>query len=105
VPRTAASDAKTFFTSDWEIPNCRAISDGLMPALNAARTALICPRVNETLATSNSLGWEDLSARDERFVFSSLTGNLPRPLASWRHAAISRSNSLSVRCLTALGRS
>jgi hypothetical protein len=34
------------------MPNCRAICDGLMPALSAARTALTCPRFNETFATS-----------------------------------------------------
>jgi hypothetical protein len=52
VPRPDASFANTLRTSDWDMPNCRAISDGLMPALNAARTALTCPRVNETVATS-----------------------------------------------------
>jgi hypothetical protein len=45
--RVAASDANTFLTSDWDMPNCRAICDGLIPALVAARTALTCPRVNE----------------------------------------------------------
>src|ERR1700724_2805305 len=48
----AASDANTFLTSDWDMPNCRAICDGLIPALVAARTALTCPRVNETFDTS-----------------------------------------------------
>ena len=41
--RVAVSDASTLRTSDWDNPICRAIKDGLMPALNAARTALICP--------------------------------------------------------------
>jgi hypothetical protein len=45
------SDASTFRTSDWDNPNCSAIKDGLMPALNAARTALTCPRINETAAS------------------------------------------------------
>src|SRR6476469_7115492 len=44
-----ALDASTLRTSDWDMPNCRAMSLGLMPALNAARTALICPRVHETV--------------------------------------------------------
>jgi hypothetical protein len=46
------SDARTFLTSDCDMPNCRVICDGLMPALSAARTALTWPRVNETFATS-----------------------------------------------------
>jgi hypothetical protein len=33
------SDANAFRTFDWEIPNCRAIREGVMPALKAARTA------------------------------------------------------------------
>jgi hypothetical protein len=32
------SDASTLRTSDWDKPNCRAVTDGLMPALTAART-------------------------------------------------------------------
>ena len=35
-----ALDASTLRTSDWDMPNCRAMSLGLIPALNAARTAL-----------------------------------------------------------------
>jgi hypothetical protein len=46
------------------MPNCRAISDGLMPALNAARTALTCPRVNETVAASTCCLWDDFSVRE-----------------------------------------
>ena len=30
-------------TSDKDKPNCRAIRVGLIPALKAARTALVCP--------------------------------------------------------------
>ena len=63
-----ALDASTLRTSDWDMPNCRAMSLGLIPALNAARTALICPRVNETVAASTCRPEEDLSLRDERFV-------------------------------------
>ena len=33
------SDTNAFRTFDWEIPNCRAIRVGVMPALKAARTA------------------------------------------------------------------
>jgi hypothetical protein len=63
-----ALDASTLRTSDWDMPNCRAMSLGLIPALNAARTALICPRVNESGAGSTCRPEEDLSLRDERFV-------------------------------------
>jgi len=31
--------ANAFRTSDWEIPNWRAMRDGVIPALKAARTA------------------------------------------------------------------
>jgi hypothetical protein len=37
--RFGSSDAKAFLTFDWEIPNCRAILAGVMPALKADRTA------------------------------------------------------------------
>ncbi len=43
VPRSAVSIANTLRMSDWDKPNWRAISDGLTPALDAPRTALICP--------------------------------------------------------------
>ena len=39
----AETDAKAFRTSACEIPNCRAILDGVMPALKAARTAFDFP--------------------------------------------------------------
>jgi hypothetical protein len=35
--------ASAAFTSDREIPNCRAIRDAVMPALKAARMALSLP--------------------------------------------------------------
>jgi hypothetical protein len=77
-----------------------------MPALNAARTALICPTVNETVATSTCRLW---SVRDDRFGTdssdSTLGGDMPRRFASARDTIISRSSSRSVRCLTALGKS
>jgi hypothetical protein len=90
------------------MPNCRAICDGLIPALVAARTALTCPRVNETFATSVC----PLCLDDDCFATGSsvgfgwaLGGNLPRRFASWTDVVMSRSNSVSVRYLTALGRS
>ena len=39
--------ASPFLTSDCEIRNCRAIADGLTPALKAARTAFSWPDVND----------------------------------------------------------
>jgi hypothetical protein len=104
----AVSDANTFLTSDWDKPNCRAICDGLIPALVAARTALTCPRVNETFATSVcSLCLDDDCFATGSFVgFGwALGGNLPRRFASWTDVVMSRSSSVSVRYLTALGRS
>jgi hypothetical protein len=90
------------------MPNCRAICDGLIPALVAARTALTCPRVNETFATSVC----PLCLDDDCFVTGSsigfgwaFGGNLPRRFASWTDVVMSRSSSVSVRYLTALGRS
>ena len=41
IHRFVSSDANAFLTSDREIPNSRAIRDGVMPALNADRTAFI----------------------------------------------------------------
>jgi hypothetical protein len=40
APASLASLASPLRTSDWDRPNCRAICDGLTPALKAARTAL-----------------------------------------------------------------
>ena len=44
-------DASTLRTSDWEIPNCLAMREGVIPAFKAARTALTWPRVNATLGS------------------------------------------------------
>ena len=51
-PDLRDSDASTLRTSDWEIPNCLAMREGVIPALKAARTALTWPRVNATLGSS-----------------------------------------------------
>src|SRR6516164_8241464 len=51
LPSLRDSDASTLRTSDWEIPNCLAMREGVIPALKAARTALTCPRVNATLGS------------------------------------------------------
>jgi hypothetical protein len=63
-----ALDASTLRTSDWDMPNCRAMSLGLIPALNAARTALICPRVNESGAASTCRPEKDLPVRADGLV-------------------------------------
>ena len=39
IHRFGSSAASAFLTLDWEIPNCRAILAGVMPALKAERTA------------------------------------------------------------------
>ena len=41
--RLVSPTASAFRTSDCEIPNCRPICDGLIPALNAALTAFSLP--------------------------------------------------------------
>jgi hypothetical protein len=41
--RFISSLASALFTSDWKIRNCRAIRDGVKPALNAARIAFSFP--------------------------------------------------------------
>ena len=51
-PDLRDSDASTLRTSDWEIPNCLAMREGVIPALKAARTALTWPCVNATLGSS-----------------------------------------------------
>jgi hypothetical protein len=42
-PHFDGSLVSAFFTSDWEIRNCRAIRDGVKPALKAARIAFSFP--------------------------------------------------------------
>ena len=51
LPSLRDSDASTLRTSDWEIPNCLAMREGVIPAFKAARTALTWPRVNATLGS------------------------------------------------------
>lgn len=94
--RGAFSAANALRTSDCDSPNCRAIREGVTPALNAARTAFTCPRVSECGVVSARL-WRRLSAN---------TGVcLPRRFCSVRTAVSSRSKSRSSRCLIALGKS
>ena len=51
-PDLGDSDANTLRTSDWEIPNCLAMREGVIPALKAARTALTWPCASATLGSS-----------------------------------------------------
>jgi hypothetical protein len=94
--RLEASAASAFRTSDCEIPNCRAIRDGVIPALKAARTAFNFPLVRGT-ATS--------STRCLRWLLSETSGLLPRRRCSASAAVINWSSSASVSRLIAFGRS
>jgi hypothetical protein len=90
------SPTNAFRTSDWEIPNCRAIRDGVTPALKAARTAFNFPCVKGTAIASTFLLRE----------FSSETRSfLPRRFCSASTAASNRSSSWSPSCLIAFDRS
>jgi hypothetical protein len=60
--------ASAFRTFDCEIPNCRAILAGVMPALKAARTAFICPSVSVASAMFTRRRWEILSFIGDRFA-------------------------------------
>ena len=74
--RLEASAASAFRTSDCEIPNCRAIRDGVIPALKAARTAFNFALVNGSglLQSAASAGF-----RPEREVFCRVAAARPRP--------------------------
>jgi len=96
LPHLDESCASTLRTSDREIPKCRAIRDGVTPALNAARTALIFAWVNET-ATALTRRFGEASA--------DMAGFLPRRSCSTSTAASNRSSSWSRSRLIALGKS
>ena len=99
--------ASALMTFDLEIPNCRAILAGRMPAMKAARTAFTFPLGSGIPATSRCRGLEPLSR-----LVGLLRGKAPEPLGGVlprrfilpRVAACSDSKSSSFRCLTALGR-
>jgi hypothetical protein len=94
-----SSDANAFRTSDKGIPNSRAILDGVMPALNADRTALTLPRVKGASAIPSRCRF---SAGSD-FV-RSLCGALPRRFISSSVASCIKSNSSLLKCLRALGK-
>jgi hypothetical protein len=93
--RLSSREAKAFRTSAWDRPNCRAILDGVTPALNAARTAFTRPCDNGTAI------WVGLSIKGRFFIRASepatLAGSFPRRLASSVVTRRSRSNSWSSR--------
>src|SRR5262249_18962147 len=118
LPSLRDSDASTLRTSDWEIPNCLAMREGVIPALKAARTALTWPRVNATLGSCGCRRSGDSSVvvdcSDARcsvpiWVVGRITdvfvSDQPRRCSSWWVAAKSRSSSPSSNCLSALERS
>jgi hypothetical protein len=80
--RSRPSVASAFLTSDCEIPNCRAIAEGLTPALKAARTAFSLPVVNEP-APSSARAWRGCGfASAVGFSFAGFSGSRPRRSAS-----------------------
>ena len=95
-PSLDPSFANAFRTSDWDRPNCRAILDGEMPALKAARTAFNFPCVKGT-AMASTLRLREFSAGTGGF--------LPRRCCSASAAESNRSRSWSSSRLIALGRS
>jgi hypothetical protein len=94
--RLELSPASAFRTSDCESPNCRAIPDGEIPALKAARTAFNFPLVNGTVTSS---------IRRLRELSSETGGFLPRRCCSANAAATNWSRSASVSHFIAFGRS
>jgi hypothetical protein len=79
----------------WDKPNWRAIRVGVIPALNAARTAFNRPRVKEARGKSRALSGVGLS----------LGSCLPLRLISAHAAVMSRSSSSSPRYLIAFAKS
>jgi hypothetical protein len=90
-----------FLTSDYEIPNCRAITEGLTPEMNAARTALSLPVVNEPAPPSAAGRFEaDATVFDAERV-----GLRPRRSASLVTAVRRLSISVSSKRFSAPARS
>src|SRR6516162_4995393 len=87
--------ANALRTSDCEIPNCRAILDGVTPALKAARTAFNFACVKGTATTTSTRRLREISAGSF----------LPRRFCSAITADVNWSSSWSSRSLTAFGKS
>jgi hypothetical protein len=111
------SDERALRTCNWDKPNCRAILDGVTPALNAARTAFICPRVSGVAAVLDGRCWVGLpvgrgcfgdGSTEPGSIFVGVPGagiTLPRRPASSIAAWRSRSRSPLLRYLMAVGES
>jgi hypothetical protein len=88
--------ASAFLTSDCEIPNCRAIAEGLTPALKAARTAFSLPVVNEPVPCLAG-AWRGCGlASAVGFSFARLGGSRPRRSAS----VVTAANRASISALS-----
>jgi hypothetical protein len=107
IHRFVLSRAKACRTSDRGIPNSRAIRDGVMPALNADRTAFTWPRVNEFSAAFNFaavVAGDFVKSGEAGKSVSALFGILPRRFSSSTVAVCIKSNSPSLKYLTAFRR-
>jgi hypothetical protein len=80
--RSRPSVESAFLTSDCEIPNCRAIAEGLTPALKAARTAFSLPVVSEPAPSSAGARRRCGFASAVDFSFAGPGGSRPRRSAS-----------------------
>ena len=116
VHRFDASPANAFLTFAWEIPNCRAILAGVIPALKAARTRSLVHvsmkpqrrgRVvgHRLMVIVSVLGQDGHRTHGVKSQSESTGDNLPRRFISSRVAPDIKSNSPSLKCLTALGKS
>jgi hypothetical protein len=118
IHRFRSSDANAFLTSDWDIPNCRAIREGVTPALKAARTAFNFPCAKgggSAISTRRrfSVGGDCIfvklgrTSNRRRKLCKSVSascGILPRRFRSSRVVACRESSSVSLKCFMALGR-
>ena len=118
IHRFFSSDANAFLTSDWDSPNCLAIRERVTPALNAARTAFNFPCAKRGASAISTclrlLVWDACFFKSRRALnrlrkvcksVSTPSGFLPRRFISSRVAACRKSNSTSLKCFMALGRS
>jgi hypothetical protein len=120
--RALVAPASTCLTAACETPNCRAMIDGLMPAMKAARTAFVFPTLSAGTASSEAVGASEEAGffspagrgtlstaglTSAGFIGALVTsgGNRPRCVASAVTAASSVSISPSPSRLSAPGRS
>jgi len=96
TPLVRGSDINAFLTTDCEIPNCRAMRDGVIPALKATRTALSFPDV-KAMGTGSACRLRGLLCDTATF--------LPRRFCPASTAESNRSRSRSLSRLIALAKS